>query len=48
MSEMGGMASKLTDALKERDGLKKEVFTNTYIRVTYAVHEIDKKMLQIV
>ena len=25
MSEMGGMASKLTDALKERDALKKEV-----------------------
>ena len=25
MSEMGGMAAKLTDALKERDALKKEV-----------------------
>ena len=25
MSEMGGMASKLTDALKERDALKVEV-----------------------
>ena len=25
MSEMGGMASKLTDALTERDCLKKEV-----------------------